>query len=343
MASVCQMTYSTKAVFTSDAMSLGYSSFVVLGFLAVVLLLEGLFLLWTDTRSPEVKRIQRRLRMMAIGDHGAADVSLLKQRLLSNAPTIHHILLQLPKVQHLDRLLLQAGSSKTVAHLLTVCLLAAFGSVLFAVTLRWPWPTSIFAAVAVAVLPVLRLMWMRSRRLHELGTQLPEALDLISRALRAGHAFSAALAMVGHEAQEPIAGEFKTTFDEINFGISTQNALLNLATRVPIIDMRYFVMAVIIQLETGGNLAELLGTLAKLIRERFKLFGKIRVLAAEGKLSAYILTALPFFVAGAIQIVNPGYLNILLTDPIGIRLVVAALAMMILGGVLMWRIIDIRV
>jgi len=324
-------------------MTISYALFVVFGFLAVVLLLEGLFLLWSDTRSPEVKRVQRRLRVMASGDHGEGDVSLLKQRMLSSTPKIQRLLLQLPKVQQLDRLLLQSGSSSTVAHLLTVCLLAGFGGALVGVLLRWPWQWAVLMGVALAMLPIVRLPWMRSRRLHLISSQLPDALDLISRSLRAGHGFSAALGMVGNEAPEPIASEFKATFDEINFGISTKNALSNLATRVPITDLRYFVVAVLIQLETGGNLAELLSMLANLIRERFKLFGKIRVLAAEGKLSAYILTALPFCVAGMIQIVNPGYLTVLWTDPLGIRLVIAALCMMVLGAILMWRIIDIRV
>jgi tight adherence protein B len=326
-------------------MSLNYSLFVVFGFLAVVLLLEGLSMLWTNTSSPEVKRIQRRLRVMAVGDYGsAADVSFLKQRLLSTTPGVQRFLLQLPKVQHLDRLLLQAGSSKTVAHLLGVCVVAGFGGLLLGgVVLRWSWLVAVWAGALLAVLPIVWLVWRRSRRLSQIGSQLPDAMDLIGRALRAGHAFPAALAMVGNEAQEPIAGEFKTTFDEINFGIATQSALINLATRVPIADLRYFVVAVSIQLETGGNLAELLGMLANLIRERFKLFGKIRVLAAEGKLSAYILVALPFFMAGALQIVNPGYMDILFTDPVGIRLVMAALGMMVVGAVVMWRIIDIRV
>lgn len=325
-------------------MSSIYASVVVFGFLAVVLLLEGLFMLWTDTRSPEVKRIQRRLRVMAIGEHGEADVSLVKQRLLSSTPAIQRLLLQLPKIQLLDRLIVQAGSGNTtVAHLLTICLLAGLGGILAGLVLRWPWLGAVLLGLALAVAPVLRLMWLRSRRLNQIGNQLPDALDMISRALRAGHAFSAALAMVGNEAQEPIASEFKATFDEINFGISTQNALTNLATRVPITDLRYFVVAVVIQLETGGNLAELLSILANLIRERSKLFGRIRVLAAEGKLSAYILAALPFCVAGAIQLLNPGYLNILWTDPVGIRWVIVALIMMVLGGISMWRIIDIHV
>lgn len=324
-------------------MSISYALFMVASFGAVVLLLEGLFMLWTDTKSPEVERIQRRLRVMTVGQHRKADVTLLKQRLLSATPGMQRLLVRLPKVQQLDRLLLQAGSNKSVAHLLSVCLLAGFGGIIVGVLLRWPLLWVVLVGAALAVLPVLRLTWMRARRVLKIGAQLPDALDMISRALRAGHAFPAALAMVGDQAQEPIAGEFKTTFDEINFGLSTQGALLNLSARVPLHDLRYFVLAVMIQLETGGNLAELLSMLANLIRERFKLFGKIRVLAAEGKLSAYILTALPFFVAGMLLIVNPVYLEVLTTDPLGIRLVIGALVMMVLGAILMWRIIDIRV
>lgn len=324
-------------------MSISYALFMVASFGAVVLLLEGLFMLWTDTKSPEVERIQRRLRVMTVGQHRKADVTLLKQRLLSATPGMQRLLVRLPKVQQLDRLLLQAGSNKSVAHLLIVCLLAGFGGIIVGVLLRWPLLWVVLVGAALAVLPVLSLTWMRARRVLKIGAQLPDALDMISRALRAGHAFPAALAMVGDQAQEPIAGEFKTTFDEINFGLSTQGALLNLSARVPLHDLRYFVLAVMIQLETGGNLAELLSMLANLIRERFKLFGKIRVLAAEGKLSAYILTALPFFVAGMLLIVNPVYLEVLTTDPLGIRLVIGALVMMVLGAILMWRIIDIRV
>lgn len=324
-------------------MSISYALFIVASFGAVVLLLEGLFMLWSDTTSPEVTRIRRRLRVMTVGQHRQEDVTLLKQRLLSATPGLQRLLVRLPKVQQLDRLLLQAGSNKTVAHLLSICLVAGFGGVVASVLLRWPLFWALIVGAVLVVLPVLRLVWLRSRRVRKIGEQLPDALDMISRALRAGHAFAATLSMVGDEAQEPIASEFKATFDEINFGLSTQNALLNLSTRVPLPDLRYFVLAVTIQLETGGNLAELLSMLANLIRERFKLFGKIRVLAAEGKLSAYILIALPFFLAGALQAVNPGHMDVLLTDPIGIRLVIGALVMMVVGSFLMWRIIDIRV
>ncbi len=324
-------------------MSLIYTLFVVLGFLAVVLLLEGAFMLWSDTSSPEVKRIQRRLRVMTVGRHRKSDVTLLKQRLLSATPGVQHLLVRLPQIQELDRLLLQTGSTQTVAQLLSICLFTGISGVVLGLLLKWSLPLSVVVVLLLAVLPVLRLTWLRKRRVNKIGAQLPDALDMISRALRAGHAFPAALSMVGDQAQEPIASEFKATFDEINFGLSTQTALLNLATRVPIADLRYFVLAVVIQLETGGNLAELLAMLAELIRERFKLYGRIRVLAAEGKLSAYILTALPFFVGAMIQIVNPGYLSVLFIDPVGVRLVITAIVMMVLGCLVMWRIIDFRV
>lgn len=324
-------------------MSLIYTLFVVLGFLAVVLLLEGAFMLWSDTTSPEVKRIQRRLRVMTVGRHRQSDVTLLKQRLLSATPGVQKMLVRLPQSQQLDRLLLQTGSTQTVAQLLSICLFMGISGLVLSVLLKWSWPVSVLLVLALAGLPLLRLTWLRKRRVNKIGAQLPDALDMISRALRAGHAFPAALAMVGEQAQEPIASEFKATFDEINFGLTTQTALMNLAKRVPIADLRYFVLAVVIQLETGGNLAELLSMLAELIRERFKLYGRIRVLAAEGKLSAYILTALPFFVAAMIQIVNPGYMNVLFIDPVGVRLVITAIVMMILGCLVMWRIIDFRV
>lgn len=325
-------------------MTLSYALFIILGFIAVVLLLEGAFQLWSDTRSPEVLRVQRRLRVAAVGHHGEDEVKLLKQRVLSTTPAVQRVLLQLPKVQLADRLLVQAGSTMTVANLLSLSFLIGFMAALIAgIAFSWPWLAAVLAGLGVAAIPLLRLVWLRSRRLDRIGAQLPDALDLISRALRAGHAFSSALGMVAREAHEPIAGEFKTTFDEINFGISMQNALMNLAHRVPITDLRYFVVAVLIQRETGGNLAELLSMLANLIRERWKLLGRIRVLAAEGRLSAYILVALPFVVGGAMQLINPGYLALLFSDPSGPGLIGGALVMMAVGCILMWRIINIRV
>lgn len=325
-------------------MGLGFTIFIVVCFLAVVLFFEGIYLVWTDTRSPGIKRIKQRLHLLASENTNVeAMASLSKQRVLSGHPGLQKLLLKWQRLNQVDRLLMQSGYPKTLAHLLTVCLLIGMAGIALGLLLGWSFGGYVLLGVVLAVTPVLRLARQRSKRLEKIAFQLPDALDLISRSLRAGHGFSSAMAMVAKEAQEPIAGEFKITMDEINFGVSTQNALSNLAARIPVDDLRFFVVAVVIQLQSGGNLAELLGMLSYLIRERFKLFGKIRVLAAEGKMSAYILTALPFFVAGATELLNPKYLNVLFTDPLGIRMVMGALGLMLFGVFVMWRIINIRV
>jgi tight adherence protein B len=323
-------------------MSITYTLFVVLGFVAVVLLLEGGFVLWNDNKSPEIKRIEMRLRAISAG-HDKVDAKLLKERVLSNTPFMQRLLLQLPRVHTIDKLLIQAGVNLTVSHLLAICGLFALGGLAIGAVLKWPLLVIALVVVLLVATPFFFLLWKGEKRLGEIESQLPDAMDLISRALRAGHSFPSALSMVGNEAQEPIAGEFKTTFDEISFGISNEQALNNLAARVPSADLRYFVMAVVIQRETGGNLSELLDKLSALMRERFKLFGKIRVLAAEGKLSAWILAALPFVVAGVIHLLNPKYLVPLFIDPMGIRMVIIAAIMMAIGLFAMWRIIDIHV
>jgi len=324
-------------------MSITYTLFVILGFVAVVLLLEGGFVLWNDNKSPEVKRIEMRLRAISAGRVDQADANLLKERVLSRTPALHRLLLQLPRVHTVDRLLIQSGTGLSMAHLMAICGLFALGGLLLGFILGWPLLLVLLVVALMAELPVFFLRWKGAKRLHVIESQLPDAMDLIGRALRAGHSFPSALSMVGNEAQDPIAGEFKTTFDEISFGISNEQALNNLAVRVPSPDLRYFVMAVIIQRETGGNLSELLGKLSALMRERFKLMGKVRVLAAEGKLSAWILTLLPFLVAFAINVMNPKYLTPLFTEPMGIRLVIGAVIMMAIGVFSMWRIIEIRV
>ncbi len=324
-------------------MDYSFSLLLIIGFVAVVLLFEGIYAYWNDTRSPEARRVANRLRAISAGGHAEGEAKLFKERVLSHTPSVQRLLILLPRVGQLDRLLLQAGSSSTVSHFLTGAALLPLGGLVAGLVLHWPGLVIVLVVLALALLPMLRLVWLRNKRLNKIEAQLPDAMDLIGRALRAGHAFPSALAMVGVEAQEPIAAEFKITSDEIGFGISVDNALNNLASRVPSPDMRYFVMAVIIQRETGGNLSELLGKLAELVRERFKLFAKVRVLAAEGKLSAWILVALPFCVAGVVQLLNPKYMAVLFTDAMGIKLVIGALVLMVIGIFAMWRIIDIRV
>jgi tight adherence protein B len=197
--------------------------------------------------------------------------------------------------------------------------------------------------VVCALAPVFYLLGAKHKRIIIIEQQLPDALDLMARAMTAGHAFPSALQMVGSEMPEPIAAEFRIVFDEINYGISAQEALINLTVRVPSTDLSYFVIAVLIQRETGGNLAELLGNISELIRARLKLLGTVRVLSAEGRLSAWILTLLSFVLGFVLQLVNPKFLSVLWTNPMGVKMVGIALLMMIVGIFAMWRITKIRV
>ena len=173
--------------------------------------------------------------------------------------------------------------------------------------------------------------------------QLPEALDMMARSLRAGHAFSTGMKLASDEFDDPFGTEFSITLDEINYGLGVPEALKNLVNRVDCPDLNFFVIAVILQRETGGNLAEIMENIAHLIRERFKLYGQIKTLAAEGRLSMYVLLALPFFVAGVLFFSNPSYINTLLTDPAGKFLIGAALVMMVIGAIVMKRLVDIKV
>ena len=321
-----------------------FSVFILLAFIALVLLLEGLYLTWNAYRGPEAKKIESRLRAMSAGGSGGAEASILKQRLLSEAPALQRWLLGLPRIGELDKLLQQSGSTWSVTVFVVVTLIVGVGAfvlVSFVPLLHWAFCALI--AVGAGALPCLYILRKRRKRMQQIEQQLPDALDLISRALKAGHAFPSGLQMVSEEAKDPIAGEFRIVHDEINFGVAVPTALMNLANRVPSTDMRYFIIAVLIQRETGGNLTELLGNISTLVRERLKLPGKVRVLSAEGRLSAWILCALPFVLAGVINLIHPKFMAVLWTDPMGLKMIYAALVMMMLGALWMRKIIRIRV
>jgi tight adherence protein B len=199
------------------------------------------------------------------------------------------------------------------------------------------------AGIGVAFLPFAYVQWTRKRRLRRIEQQLPDTLDLMGRALRAGHALPSGLQMAGQEMTDPIAGEFRITHDEINYGVSMQQALANLSERVPITDLRYFVVAVLVQREAGGNLTEVLDNLAELIRNRLKFHGKIRVLTTEGRMSAWVLCLLPFAIAGLLNFANHDFISILWKDPVGITITNIVLGMMAVGALWLYRLVQIRV
>lgn len=317
---------------------------ICLAFVAVVMFLEGAYGAWNSSQGPEAKRIRARLAAMSNGVASNGSGSLMKDRKLSETQWISAILAQLPGIKDLDRTLVQSGLGWTVGRFVAyVGAMTLIGLVTSALVLRLNPLAVLLCTVGLGVLPLIKVMSERSKRLEKIDHQLPDALELMSRAMRAGHAFPSGIQMVGQEAAPPIANEFKTVFDEINYGIPLTNALKNLALRVPSSDLRYFVVAVSIQRETGGDLAEVLDKIAALIRSRLELLGKVRVLSAEGRLSAWILSLLPFVLAAVLSAINPNFLKQLWTDPMGLRLVAGAAVLMALGVFWLWRITKIRV
>jgi tight adherence protein B len=198
-------------------------------------------------------------------------------------------------------------------------------------------------AVLLGVTPLLYLRRKKKKRMRKLQSQLPDVLDMIARALRAGHAFSTGMRLAADEFGDPLGAELVETLEEINFGVSVSDALTNLATRLDSPDIRYFVISVLIQRTTGGNLAEILENIARLIRERIKFQGKVRVLSAEGKLSAVILIALPFVIVLALSFLSQSYIYVLWAEPAGRIMAGVAVIMMILGALVMKKIVTIEV
>lgn len=315
----------------------------VLVFVAIMLLLESAYIAWRGQHGPQARKVQSRLRVLSSTHDGNAQTQLIKQRLVDELPAVQRQLQSL-RLQRLDSFLLQSGLGWTISKLMILCAAVGIGGwLIVGGVLRQTLLTALAAGVLVAALPLLYVSFRRDRRLKKIETQLPDALDLITRALRAGHAFGSGLKMAGDEMNEPISGELRIVHEEVNFGVSMERALSHLSDRVPITDLRYFVVAVLIQRESGGNLTEILTNLSRLIRERHKLLAKVRVLSAEGKMSAWVLAAMPFALAGILNILNPQFISLLWTDPLGISMVKYLLAMMLFGILVMRKIVKIRV
>ncbi|MBC7454128.1 MAG: type II secretion system F family protein [Massilia sp.] len=316
----------------------------VLVFIAVILLLEGVYLMWRAYRGPAATKVALRLKGLSAAADSSAQSALLRQRMLSELPPLERLLLRLPRAHQLDRWILQANLNWSVAFLLLgSTALGAAGLLATTALLHQPLPISALVAGAAACAPLLYVRRRRARRLVKLEQQLPDALDLLVRALRAGHAFGAGLQMIGEEMAEPIASEFRFVHDEVNFGVSLEQALSNLSVRIPVTDLRYFVVAVLIQRDSGGNLTEVLGNLSRLIRQRLKLFWHVRVLSAEGRMSAWLLSLLPFVIAALMTVFNPEFMTPLWHDPIGVTIVRSMLLSMACGILLLRKIIRIRI
>jgi len=201
----------------------------------------------------------------------------------------------------------------------------------------------LMAGVMGAMLPIIWLRIKRSKRLKRFEEQFPEALDLLSRAIRAGHAFQTAMGMVADEVEAPVGIEFKKAFEQQNFGLPVRDVLDQMAERVPILDVKFFVTAVSIQRETGGNLAEILDNLAHVVRERFKILRQVRVHTAHGRFTGYVLLALPAALGVALTLINPDHMNLLFQERMGQMMIFGAIVMQTIGYFWIRQVIKIEV
>ncbi len=314
-------------------------------FVVLILVFAGAYFLLRRRWDPDLRAVRKKLAEISTGlktsrDTGDIDIRK-KERLLSDIPWLNQVLRSIPLLRRIDRLLLQSHVQYPLGvFILISCVLAVTG--FFAVGfLTSGYMGSFLIAACLSMMPLFYVSLKKKKRMEKFERQLPDALDLIVRSLRAGHAFIGGLEMVAAEFEDPIGGEFNAVIDEINFGVGVKDALVSLTMRVGCEEFNFFVVAFAIQRETG-DLCEILEKITYLIRERFKLRGRVRALVAEGKFSAIILIALPFFIGLAISILNPGYIAILRNDPLGNWLVYTALFLMVLGILIMRKMISIK-
>ena len=318
-----------------------YSLTLVLTFFAAVLFVLGAYVVWNAFWGPAAQRTAERLRAISAADD-VRDTQLLRRRSMSDIPWLEKVLLGVPRVHALDRFLMQSGMKLTVALFLGMTLMAALGAFALVTLFDGPaWLGAIAALVAIGAW-VGFVQYQRVRRMHTVDRQLPDVLELMARAMQAGHAFSSALQLAGTDGPQPIAAEFQTTFDETNFGMPLDQALENLSHRVHSEYLRFFVVSVLIQQETGGNLADILVSIAGLVRERLNLAAHVRVLSTEGRISAWVLVVLPFVVAALIWFLNRPFISLLWTDPAGFRVLIVALVLMATGAWWMHRMVHFR-
>ncbi len=318
----------------------------IVTFLIVAVLLSGAWLVATADSSQDV--VRRRMDSVRKAERRGditQGLQLVRDEMLSSVPALHRVLLRWSWSTRLKEYLQQAGMTIKPAKLILISAVLAVGTqvVLGTFYKSVPLLATIALALVVFILPFAVVAWKRRRRLRQFEERFPEALDLLGRAVRAGHAFTTGLEMIAKDSPEPVAGEFRTAFEEQNFGLPLRDALLNMTERIPLIDVRFFVTALLIQKETGGNLAEILDGLSRVIRERFRIFREVRVRTAQGRLTAGILIALPIFMLIVLSILNPTYVKVLFTDPQGPIVLTIAAVMQIIGSFIIWRIIQIEV
>jgi tight adherence protein B len=317
-------------------------TFVVFTFLITLVVVLASY--WLFVVRPEAtEKTSMVSRLQGVRDQ-IKNVSVAREQTrLSHIPALEAALKQREHtIAPLQRLIVESGSRITVGTFV----LATFVSGAAVAVLFWMFlhilVVSLVFGVLAALLPLVYLRVKRTKRLNLFEEQFPEAIDLIARALRAGHALTTGLGMVAEELPAPVGQEFKRLYDEQNFGLSLPEAMRAMASRVPVLDARFFVTAVLTQREAGGNLSEVLDNLASVMRERFKLKRQVRVASAHGRISAWVLSCMPPALAGILFILSPNFMKVLWEDPWGINLLLIAGTLQLIGTFIISRLVRIE-
>lgn len=312
-------------------------------FLFVACLVQFGFMVWSSGKLVEKRKLKKRLlSISAGGKHGKEKLTLYRKKVFANVGPLEGFFLSLPRIASLDRLLLRAGVpiSASTFFLLSLATGGVGGFLGFSFL-----PSNLAIVIVTLISLALPTIWLRiSERkvLKQFAEQLPESLDLLARALRSGHALSSGLEMIAEEMSPPISSEFAAVVDETNLGLTLKEAMENLCERVPNQDLRFFTIAIMVQKETGGNIAEVLDNISRLIRERVQFKRQVETLTAEGKASAAILMAMPVLLFVYIYFVNYEYVSLLWTEQTGRYLLTGGIILQFLGALIIRKIIDVE-
>jgi tight adherence protein B len=315
----------------------------IVAFVGVTALVGGIAMF---VREKNDKGIEQRLDVLT-GLSTASNVkeSLLKGSVLSAPLNEKPSILEgiVARFHKLGVLFEQADTTLTVSRFFGISAALAVVGALASMVAGFPAPMTPLGALAMSTLPLLWLMFRRGRRMKAFAVQLPDALELTSRALRAGHSLASGFNLVREEMAQPISKEFGRVFEEQNLGISMDDSLTNLTERVPNLDLKFFATAIVLQRQTGGDLAEILDKIGYIIRERFKIWGQVQALTGEGRLSGVVLLGLPPVLFLAVYRLNPDYVMMLFTDPMGKKMLAGAVILQVLGALVIRKIINIKV
>jgi tight adherence protein B len=298
-----------------------------------------------NQRNAQARLIKERLANEQKAPERSPDeeLALLRDEQLSNIPALDSILRRSSRVSEMQAMLAQGGLNLRAGNFLGICALSGVVIGLVAYVLSSRAEVGWVAVLVGAILPYAYASIRRNQRFEKFEELFPEAIDTLARAVRAGHAFTTALELITDEISEPIAGEFRQLYEEQKFGMPVRDALMNLTERVPLVDVKFFVTAVMLQRETGGNLAEILDNLSYVIRERFKIQRQVRVYTAQGRLTMALLMGMPPIIVAVMLLLNPGFIRPLFADPIGHALVVGGITLQTVGYFVIRKIIRIQV